>query len=428
MAAAPPRPRDRARSARLYYGWVVLAATLLIGFVQVASRNPLLSVFLKPMALEYGWSRGEVSLAAGVGFAIAGIVALGVGPLIDRYGPRAFATVGVAVLGVSFAAIAGVSAAWQFYILLAVGRIADSGILELGASVAVSNWFVRRRGRALGLLTLATRLGTAFLPLLAQLFITHVGWRPAWLAIGVTILAVALAPSAWLLRRRPEDMGLAPDGVAASSAVEDRRSTRTETSFSLGQAFRTPALWFLTVANCSAMMVAVALNLHIYPYITDVGLSEGVAIVALTVVALASAGGAVLWGLLVERLHVRWSMSLAMAACALGTVLLIVTRTAEMAYASALVYGLALGGLIGLIPTMWADYFGRESLGAIRGFTFPWVLGLSAIAPAFAGWVYDVGGSYVGAFIPFAGFYLLSALLVAVARPPGMIDSARVRS
>ena len=408
------------RSQGFFYGWLVLAATLTVGFVQVASRNPLLSVFIKPMTAEYGWSRAEVSLMAGVGFAIGGVVAMAVGPLMDRYGPRRFIVAGVAVLGLSFMAISGVSAAWQFYVLLSLGRLADMGFMELGGSVAVANWFYRRRGRALGFYSVATRVGTATWPLLAQVFIVAYGWRTGWLAVGAGVLVVALLPAALLLRRRPEDMGLAPDGLPSGlPELSKAGAAKVETSFSLRQALRTPAMWLLTVANCLALMVAIAINLHMYPRLTDAGLPESVAIVALTMVAVLSGVGALIWGFVVERLHVRWTMPLVMTLCAIGLVLLIVARTPAMAYAYAVVYGLALGGYLSLVPTMWATYFGRESLGAIRGFTFPLLQLLSALSPVFAGWVYDVSGDYTWAFIPFAGMYVVAAALVLLARPPG---------
>ncbi|MDO8530566.1 MAG: MFS transporter [Dehalococcoidia bacterium] len=411
---------------RVYYGWLVLAATLTVGFVQVASRNPLLSVFIKPMTAEYGWSRAEVSLMAGVGFAIGGVVAMAVGPLMDRYGPRRFIVAGVAILGLSFMAISGVSAAWQFYVLLSLGRLADVGFMELGGSVAVANWFFRRRGRALGFYSVATRVGTAIWPLLAQVFIVAYGWRAGWLAVGAGVLVFALVPAALFLRRRPEDMGLTPDGLPGAPSASGAGAAKVETSFSLRQALRTPAMWLLMVANCFALMVAIAINLHMYPRLTDAGLSESVAIIVLTMVAVLSGAGALIWGFIVERLHVRWSMPLAMALCAVGLVLLVFARTPAMAYAYAVVYGLALGGFLSLTPTMWATYFGRESLGAIRGFTFPALQLLAALSPVFAGWVYDVSGSYTWAFIPFAGLYVVAAALVAMARVPERLARAAV--
>ncbi|MEK7874369.1 MAG: MFS transporter, partial [Chloroflexota bacterium] len=249
-------------------------------------------------------------------------------------------------------------------------------------------------------------------------FIIAYGWRTGWLAVGAGVLVVALLPAALFLRRRPEDMGLTPDGLPGVPSASRAGAARVETSFSLRQALHTRAMWLLMVANCFALMVAIAINLHMYPRLTDAGLSESVAITALTMVAVLSGAGALIWGFVVERLHVRRAMPLALTLCAVGLVLLIVMSTPAMAYAYAVVYGLALGGFLSLTPTMWATYFGRESLGAIRGFTFPVLQALAALSPVFAGWVYDVSGSYTWAFIPFAGMYVVAAALVLLARPP----------
>ena len=201
---------------RVFYGWVIVAVVALAGLVQTGQFNPTLGVFIKPMTDEFGWSRSTFVGAVSVGTVVGGLSALVIGPMLDRYGPRWIVSTGFLLIGGAMVSMAFVNSLWQFYIAMIVGRAVVQGAITLGMMVTVSKWFVRQRGRAIALSGLGTRVGNGVSPLYSQGLVTGFGWRPAFFALGVITWLVALVPTFLFLRRRPEDMGLLPDGAAAS--------------------------------------------------------------------------------------------------------------------------------------------------------------------------------------------------------------------
>ncbi|MBI4308241.1 MAG: MFS transporter [Chloroflexi bacterium] len=417
--AAPPR-------RRLYYGWYIVMAASTVTFIEMAGFNTTFSVFIKPMTEEFGWTRAQFALGVTFGSLAAGIVVALVGRLIDRHGPKYVILGGAGLLTLCLALLSQTSALWQLWLLFGLSRAVSSATLDLSTTVLVSNWFVDLRGRAMGLASLGRRFGIGLLPLMAQGLIVPFGWRVGWIGVAGTVALIGFLPTALIVKRRPEDIGLRPDGAATDKAaspasaasVRGRRVHRQDVSWTLKEATRTPAFWLLMGAGCASFFVGGSVNLHQVAHMVDRGLSPTVAVTSLTVYALAGAVGTLFWGWLTDYIPVRYCFAMNVVWAALGVLLLNFTSSEFMAYFYAIFYGLAFGGMIPLTATAWADYFGRKALGSIRGAALIAQMVVNAIGPLFAGVVYDTYGSYQWAWVTFAGSYLAAMALILMARVP----------
>src|SRR5438874_3244701 len=209
----PPLPRLIAARLPVFYGWVVLACLCCAGFARQGPAVATLSIFVEPLTREFGWSRTALSGAVSLGGVLAAVAAPLIGPLLDRRGSRLVLCASVLVNGVILMLLSLTPSLLVFYLLFCVARMNWAAPFELGLYGALNNRFVRRRTFASSVATLAQQAGLLAWPLIAQLAILREGWRAGWLAIGAATLVIGFVPGWLLLVRRPEDLGLVPDGA-----------------------------------------------------------------------------------------------------------------------------------------------------------------------------------------------------------------------
>ena len=407
-----PPPLARLLAARLpfFYGWVVLGCLCLAGFARQGPAVAVLSVFIVPMSDAFGWSRTEFAGAASLGGLLAAFVAPVVGPVLDRRGARLILCLAVLGVGLSTMALSLTTSLVTFYLVFCFARMVWAGPYDLGLYGALTNWFVARRARANAIASLAQMSGLVAMPIIAQLAMHEGGWRQGWLAIGLTTLGVGFLPVWLLMVRRPEDLGLSPDrAVAAPGAAP----AAPEPRFSRAAALRTSAFWLLSLYTLLIYPVQAGVSLHQAPHLIERGLSP---LAAATVISTFSAMSAVSsFGIvfLPQRWPVRYVMSLTGVLMSLGTFGLIGVRSAEAAYLAAGIFGFGLGGMFTLLPVAWADYFGRESYGAIRSVALALQVVAQAIGPLASGILRDATGSYTWS-LSLLGTLALAAAVVAV--------------
>ncbi|MBI4300031.1 MAG: MFS transporter [Chloroflexi bacterium] len=414
---------QRLPETKYYYGWMIVAVCLLSSFTWTATFNPILGVFMKPLGDEFGWNRTTVSWASSAASLVGGFMGPVVGPILDKRGPRIVLVVASLIAGVCLIGLYWLSSLWQFYLLYGIVRLTTVGGSQLAISVAVANWFVRKRGRATGISALGQRLGMVTLPFMTQYLIVAFDWRIAWVALGAIVIATGTFPAALFMRRRPEDFGLRPDGVPDPGPVIRQTSGQAhqsgeEVSWTLKEALRTRAFWLLTMAVAQGMLVGGAINLHLVPYLSDRGLSDSTAVGIFSLYSIAGAGSSLFWGFAMERLSVRRSLIIIFVGSAVGTGILMLVDSPPLAVVFAILYGIAFGGHMVLISVVFAEYFGRRHVGAISGFAAPLERIANALGPVLAGFVYDVTKSYQIAFVIFLILYALSALWMILARRP----------
>ena len=415
-----PKTELRPRTGRrVFYGWVIVAVAFAAVFSEATTRSFLLSVFVVPVSQDFGWSRTAFSGAIAAGSALGTLIAPAVGPVIDRRGPKAVIVIGVVITSTAFMALAFIQNLWQFYALLVIARAVSNSTVMMASMVAVANWFVRHRGRAIAISRSGTWVAIPLFILIVQLIIANHSWRVAWFAMGALTMAVSIPPTLLFIKRRPEDVGLLPDGDAPDDPTSARRTRPViEASWSVREAVRTRALWLIILATALGGMVAQAVNLHALASLADRGLSTTSAAGAVSFTLIVSGLGTLTWGFIVERMHVRYAAALIYLCNGAGVAIIVIADSLPLAYAYALVYGFGFGGLRIMEHIIYADYFGRQHLGAISGFSKPFHLVTNAGGPLIASLAYDLRGSYAVAFTVFAASHLLAAVLMLLAAPP----------
>jgi len=410
---APPLPRFLIPRLPFFYGWVVLGCICLVGFARQGPAVAVLSIFVVPMTDAFGWSRTEMSGAVSLGGLLAAVVSPMLGPFVDRRGARLVLCLAVAGTGIACMALSLVQSLLVFYLLFCFARMVWAGPFDLGLYSALNNWFVARRAVATSIATLAQMSGLVALPLVAQLAMTGADWRAGWIAVGVTVLIVGFVPCWLLLVRRPEDVGLQPDRLVAGSAAP-----LIEPRWSRAQAMRTPAFWLLSLYTVLVYPVQAGVSLHQAPHLIERGLTP---LQAATIIALFSALSAVAGfgiGFLPRRWPVRYLMAVAGVCLAGGSFGLIGVSSTESASLAAGLFGLGIGAIMMLLPMAWADYFGRESYGAIRGVALSMQVTAQAAGPLVSGLLRDRSGHYTDSLLLFGGLAALAVVAALAARRP----------
>ncbi len=419
MAQAQPRISRFWPFDRLYYGWAILTASMLSAAASVPMQGPIMGVFQRPIQEDLGWSSASISIGFAMGSGMGGLGSIWVGRVLDRRGPRRVSVIAGAIIVGCMIGLASMTQFWHFWGLFGLARGTAAAGAQLATMVALASWFVKKRGRVVGLLGVGQRTGQAIMPIPIGLVIVTLGWREAWLALaGFAFLAIVL-PSAAYMRRRPEDYGLLPDGqpslvMAPSGDVSEAAG---EELWTLAEARRTRTLWALIIGQAAVVLAVNATNLHIIASFQDKGLSQGLAILAATIYLLVAALSVFGWGLVMERVHTRYLALTAASFYFVSMVLAVVTASFAVALLFSLAYGSALGVWTVVSRMLFANYFGRRSFGTIRGFAAPIMSGVSMIGPIFGGFVRDGTGSYDLAFTIFAGVFVVAFAAFAFAAP-----------
>ena len=412
-----------------FYGWVILFTAGSTQVVRNATASLTIAVFIFPLSEELGWSRTLIAGAASFGGLAASGVSPLVGWLVDRYGARLILVSSVVVLGLSTISLAWATVPVAFYLAYGVGRVIFSSPIQIGSSVLVSRWFVRMRGRASGILFGSHSVGLVLFPLIASVVIGVSGWREAWLVLGILVFAIALLPTMLLVVQQPEDVGLRPDGDAPVEDGEADQSgvasygpapapAQEEPVWTLREAMRTPALWMFATATGMTFLVQAGVNTHLAAYLRDQGLSAAFAGFGISGNAAVMGVGSIFWGWITERFPPRYVMAGVALTVGGASGLFVVADSTPEILAYTLLFGFGVGGLLSVPLVVYADYYGRRSLGAIRGVTEPLTTFGQAIGTVLAGLVFDFTGSYAFAFMAFAAMGGLATVLVLFARPP----------
>lgn len=413
-APAPAALRPRA-SGRFFYGWYVVAVGFLAQAALAFTISSTLGIFLKPITAEFGVSRSLFSLLRAVEVLIHAPLTPIIGPLLDRHGARWMLASGAVITGAGLVLSGTAADFWQFgavrVVLLGIST-ALAGHMVI--NVAISNWFSRRRGQAIGMATLGHGLSKLAMPVTTTFLIASMGWRSAWIVYGLVYVAMVVAPALVWMRRRPEDMGLGPDGDAAvprEASGAERPPGPDERVWTRTEVLRAPTTWLIVITFAVSHVGIMGLNLHLYPYLTDRGFSDAIAALGMAVIALCQGSFAIVWGMAADRVGAR--------PAAVGKFLIQLAGLAVTMLATEPVglviglflYGVGMGGFV-LQDILWAECFGRRSLGTARGVGMPFTTAFAAGGPVFFGVLFDLTGSYDISFFAFAGALGLAALLV----------------
>ncbi|MBI3698998.1 MAG: MFS transporter [Afipia sp.] len=413
------------RRLPFYYGWVIVAITFISMGIGVNARTSF-SLLFSPIIDEFHWERGLTAGAFSFGFFVSAILSPLLGKLMDRTGPRTVMELGTLLMASGLLLAPLTTEPWHLY--LTIGVLVGSGSICLGysgQSLFLPNWFVRRRGLAVGIAFAGVGIGSVTLLPWMQLLIDHTGWRSASLAMGILVLVV-LFPLNLLLRKRPEDLGLLPDGEKAAVAgaapppsnVVDAEWTAID--WTLSRAMRTSRFWWLALGYFCGLYVWYAVQVHQTKYLVEIGFTSTAAAWALGLVSLFGIPGQIALGHLSDRIGREWVWTistLGFAICFLALIALQYTPTLLLVYVMVIAQGFLGYGCTSIMGAVVSEIFQGKNYGTIFGTIMFAALSGGAAGPWVTGLLHDIYGDYVAAFCIGIGISLLSVVSIWLAAP-----------
>jgi MFS family permease len=386
----------RSESNLGYYGWrVVFAACLgvMAGFGSLFVYT--FSVFVKPLATEFGWSREAISSGFAVAAVTLGLISPLLGRWIDRFGPRRIILVCMSVFGCAIASLSLLRGLWQFYVTCFVLGVVGNGAAHLAYSRSISTWFHRRLGMALAFVMVGAGLGAMILPVVAQSIISRYGWRAAYACLGGLALLLGL-PLSWRYIRERGVTGLKSAQVVHSGMTWQ-------------QGLRSSAFWIVTaILFVSSISMNGAIT-HLSALLTDRGLTAGRAALCASILGGSSLLGRIVAGWLLDRFfgpRVALAINLTTA---LGIFLLARAASFPAGCFAAALIGVGAGGEAAITPYLLTRYFGLRAFSTLYGLTWTFYAAAGAIGPVILGRAFDATGSYASLLILLAAALGLAA-------------------
>ena len=394
-------------SSLSYYGWLVVAMAFLANLIAFGLVYAF-SVFFKPLASEFGWSRAMTAAAFSVYAISHDVFAPVTGWLTDRFGPRVSAATGGLCLGASMIVMSRVTSIWELYFYYAL--LFGWGIAAIYAPMmaTVSRWFTLKRGLAVGVTAAGLGVGSLVFSPLAAWLISSYGWRTTYVCIGVVAFAVFI-PITVFIKRAPSK------GLGVESQAEPGNG------FSFGEALRTRALWIFSLSWLFIALALWAIMVHIVPLLTDREVPLTMAGFLAGLIGGGSLIGRIGAGFVSDRLDRKLVLLTAYIFQLMMLIWLLFSREMWMFYVFAPLFGISFGGWAGVIAAFPADYFGSRATGAIFGFSMI-IVGIGgAVGPYVGGYIFDMTHSYgytIGMSIlaTFVGIVLASFL-----KPPARV-------
>ncbi len=409
---------------RVFYGWVVVAAAFTAQFATVGVQTSVVAVFAPEFIAEFGWSVTQFFAADSLGQALLMGIGFMLGPRIDRWGARPIMLTAAVVCIPALFMMSQVQEYWQYVLIRGVFLVTSASVAGfLVVSIAVSKWFVARRGQALGWTSMGVSMAGFIWPTAtAGLLIEPLGWRTAWMVLAACFAAI-LIPSALLIRRRPEDYGMLPDGGPTQLTRDQIEAAEHDdaTSLTRQEALRSSSFYLIVLIFGISVVGIFAILLNGVLYLKEHGLSSVQAAAAVAGFSLFSMLTKPPWGWLLDKFDTRIVGFCSFILGAVGFVLVIqAAPTGDwLLIAAALsVMGFGIGGNIPIQDMFWAEYFGRRHLGSVRSIGFPIAMGINAITPVAVALSYDLIGTYDYAFYTCAVFWAGSAGLCLMLRLP----------
>jgi len=380
-------------------------------------QSYVFSIFIDSIIEDTGLSRPGISILYIASTGMSAVLVAIVSRLADRYGPR---TMLVAV-GLGFgAACIGMATATNialFYIAFASLRALGQGSLNINSILLVNQWFVSRRGRAIAMTGLGAVLSSGIFPPFARFLIVNIGWREAYAVIGALAIILIVPVSLLIVRNRPEDVGLFPDGSPEPPVSETRQvmsGVRRDT-----RVFSSASFWLLALSLGTPGLVSTALVFHQTSIFEEKGLSATLAAGVFVIFSGSSAVSSVLAGFLVDRTGPKALYAFSMGALLVSLVLAVAIDSVFMAVVYVLVMGVAGGAHHIVQGVIWAHYYGRRGLGRVQGSVMTINFCALAAGPLPLAIFHDLSGTYTVGMLVMMALPVLSVLALVKARPGG---------
>ena len=380
------------QEGKLFYGWYLVAVCFVVNFVVFGISINTFTVYVKPIVTEMAWSRAKFSFGLTIAALTMAFLVPFVGWLIDKVGAKIMMTVGASIIGICTLLLTKAQTITEFYVLYGLSGAGQAATTIVPISVIISNWFDLKRGRALGVVMTGTGLGAMVMVPVTSWIVVTWGWRTSYFIMGWIILL--MAPLSYIfVRTSPSEMGLKPDGglIVQSETPELEGVT-------LIQALKSRSFWFLAVMMMMLGLVGMGLGFHMMPYLTDIGYTEIMAGLIISVISAMTVLGKIGMGIIADRWGVRRTVIFTCVLIIAGVLMLIRAEILFVVILFAIVYGLAIGAPLVINPALTADCFGLAFYGSIFGILSLFNVIGAGLGATLTGAIFDSAQSYIPAF------------------------------
>ena len=373
-------------------------------FASTGASGWVFGVLLLPMQGDLQASRSAIVGVLVVERLLGGLSGALLGPLIDQHGTRVLTTVSAIVAGACLMALALVQSAWQPYVIWAVFGLTLPGMSTVAPVAAISSWFVRQRTRAIVTYTFGgAAAGLVLAPTMAVVA-SEFSWRVVWVLMGLMFWAIA--PLAWtVIRRRPEDVGLVPDGAeqpaAEAPATGQAKIGAEAVDWTVAQALRSRSFWLLTAGFTLTMLPASSIFIHMTSYVQSKGFSLEEGAAAVSIYGFGAVLGRLVWGFAVGRAGLQKALVIWALLYGVSIILYALPASILAIYTTTILLGVAVAGSLQFRAQTFPDYFGRQIVGSLIGYSSAIGTLAAAAAPLIVAYAFDVSGDYTGIFILF---------------------------
>jgi len=416
------------KNSKIFYGWWVLAASFVIVFIYSGVGYYAFQLIWERIRIQYpDWSMAQLNLSFTIVYASLALSSPITGKIIERFGPRKTIAVGAFVVGSGLCMLSQTTNLWYFWfchILVGVG-MAASGFMP--TSIAISNWFSKRRGFVLGLTMTGIGIGGFVIAqLLQDVLLPKLGWSNTYFVLAAMIWIGVIPLALLVMRDKPQDMGLFPDGVATAEEVVLPKSSATgHKSWTRPMALKTAAFWIIALAfgmqsfgNTGTVQNQTRHLTKVFGEDSPTGNQLGT---ILGTVAIGSTVGKLFFGWLADKIGPKIT-SIACIACSMVamSLLLNITQTSSSAiiWIYAVFIGLSMGGWASNTPMLISNYFGLKHYGAIYGAANLFIMMGTAVGPLIAGTIYDTVDSYRPVHIYALCLSSIAIVTLILMRPP----------
>ena len=405
----PDRQNDR-----FFYGWLITAAAGVgLCFGYAGSMVYGFSSFILPLSAEFGWSRRDIGLA--FSFMVVAVIIMSplMGGLLDRYGARRCLLLGTLVFGLFLASMCLLTADIRhYYALFVLLGLSGTATTAICYSRLLVSWFEQRKGWALGLALTGTGIGAMIIPPLAQALIQSLGWRSAYLVLGLVNLVIVLPLLARFVYNTPAEKNTWIDGIPPATGAQGQSQLHMHKGFTFTQCLRQGVFWKIVVGIFLISFAQAGPFLQLVPILRDVGLEQFAAAGTASLLGVALIGSRLLCGYLMDRMFAPFVASAFLVAPVFGFVAFALDPSIWTGVLVTVTLGLAYGAEFDILGFFCSQYFGRPSFGKTYGIMFAVYSLAVGIAAPVAGWSYDQYGSYVVMFIAGAVINLGAVMLI----------------
>ena len=390
---------------KIFYGWWIVGGAFFLNVAGIGIIMNTMGVFIKPVTESLGFTRGGFTLYFTIAALSMMVMAPVMGKLLERYNIRLIMTVCTAMMATSFALFSQCRTLTQFYIVAVFLGIGSAGSHIIPVSMMITNWFIDKRGLAMGIVFAATGVGGMIFNPLANWIILNHSWQAAFLTFGLVIGLASIPTALFIVRAKPADMGLLPYGGEAALA---RQSAAEQGGLTATKAFRTGAFWLLALIILLIAVANMGVLHHIVPYLTDLGFSSTTATTLMSLHMAMLIFGKVLAGSLADRLGLLKSYLILMVGLMVSIALLYGSQWMWVAVVFNILFGFSIAVRTVLPPLMTARVLGQKHFAVIYGFLNIFTTLGTAVGVPLSGFIYDATKSYYLAFALYIGLCLIT--------------------